>query len=239
MICNSPQGPPTSPWTGRRRRPTFRGRTVTRDPRPRPRSGCTRRRPADPASCQPGRARARWSGTPLARAPLRSPPRPARRCDLPHGCHTDDELALLGHRWLRDDDSHCGNSSVGYVVIGPGLEGSSRGMPETGLDPQPRVRQASSQAITVNDRVDVADRPARTNPGKGTLTGPCNSRVTHHAADNANPAVTSHQTSRNDSHRRISASHRQRGQSGRDWAPELVPDHPVGVSRRRWVSCEC
>ena len=60
-----------------------------------------------------------------------------------------------------------------------------------GHDPQPRVGQASDQAITVNDRVDVAGHAARTDPGKGTLAGPSDSRVTHHAADDANPAVTS------------------------------------------------
>ena len=59
-----------------------------------------------------------------------------------------------------------------------------------GHDPQPRVGQASDQAITVNDRVDVAHHAARTDPGKGTLTGPSDSRVTHHAADDADPAVT-------------------------------------------------
>jgi len=59
-----------------------------------------------------------------------------------------------------------------------------------GHDPQPRVGQASDQAITVNDRVDVAHHAARTDSGKGTLTGPSDSRVTHHAADNAKPAVT-------------------------------------------------
>ncbi len=41
-----------------------------------------------------------------------------------------------------------------------------------GHDPQPRVGQASDQAITANDRVDVAHHAARTDPGKGTLAGP-------------------------------------------------------------------
>ena len=60
-----------------------------------------------------------------------------------------------------------------------------------GHDPQPRVGQASDQAITVNGRVDVAGHAARTDPGKGTLAGPSDSRVTHHAADNADPALAS------------------------------------------------
>ncbi len=60
-----------------------------------------------------------------------------------------------------------------------------------GHDPQPRVGQASDQAITMNDRVDVADHAARTDPGKGTPSGPSDSRVTHHAASNANPAAAS------------------------------------------------
>ncbi len=37
-----------------------------------------------------------------------------------------------------------------------------------GHDPQPRVGQASNQAIKVDDRFDVAGRGARTDPGKGT-----------------------------------------------------------------------
>jgi hypothetical protein len=60
-----------------------------------------------------------------------------------------------------------------------------------GHDPQPRVGQASDQAITVNDRVNVAGHAPRTDPGEGTLTVPSDSRVTHHAADDADPAVTS------------------------------------------------
>jgi hypothetical protein len=58
-----------------------------------------------------------------------------------------------------------------------------------GHDPQPRVGQASNQAITVKGRVDVAGHPARTDPGKGTLSGPSDSRVTHYVANNANTAV--------------------------------------------------
>jgi len=72
-----------------------------------------------------------------------------------------------------------------------------------GHDPQPRVGQASDQAITVNDRVDVAHHAARTDPGKGTLTGPSDSRVTHHAADNANPAGTSPRPAATNTYRRI------------------------------------
>ena len=59
-----------------------------------------------------------------------------------------------------------------------------------GHDPQPRVGQASDQAITVSDRVDVAGLPVQTVFGKGTLAGPSDSRVTHQAAGGANPAVT-------------------------------------------------
>jgi len=39
-----------------------------------------------------------------------------------------------------------------------------------GHDPQPRVGQASDQAITMSDRVDIAHHAARTDPGKGTLS---------------------------------------------------------------------
>ena len=66
----------------------------------------------------------------------------------------------------------------------------SRNDSET-IDPQPRVGQASYQAIGVSDRVGVVNHAMRTNPGKGTPSGPGDSRVTHHAADDANHAAAS------------------------------------------------
>ena len=41
-----------------------------------------------------------------------------------------------------------------------------------GHDPQPRVGQASDQAIEVSDLVDVVHHAVRTDPGKGTPEGP-------------------------------------------------------------------
>ncbi len=79
---------------------------------------------------------------------------------------------------------------MGDVVLGVGPGQSSRGRPVRGHDPQSRVGQATDHTITVNDRIDVAHHAARTDPGKGTLAGPSDSRATHHAANNANPAVT-------------------------------------------------
>ena len=59
------------------------------------------------------------------------------------------------------------------------------------IDQQPRVGQASYQAIGVSDRVGVVTYAMRTNPGKGTPSGPGDSRFTHHAADDANHAAAS------------------------------------------------
>ena len=91
-----------------------------------------------------------------------------------------------------------------------------------GHDPQPRVGQGSDQAITVNDRVNVAHHVARTDPGKGTLAGPSDSRVTHHAADNANPAGTSP---------RPAAMTLTGGSAGPAYAPQARPElaHPLGL----------
>jgi hypothetical protein len=56
----------------------------------------------------------------------------------------------------------------------------------------PAVRSAFSyQAIGVSDRVGVVNHEGRTDPGKGTPSGPGDSRVTHHAADDANLVAAS------------------------------------------------
>jgi hypothetical protein len=47
-----------------------------------------------------------------------------------------------------------------------------------GHDPQPRVGQASNQAIKVKDRVDVAGHVSGQIPGKAPARGPSDSRVT-------------------------------------------------------------
>jgi len=97
-----------------------------------------------------------------------------------------------------------------------------------GHDPQPRVGQASDQAITVNDRVDVAHHAARTDPGKGTLAGPSDSRVTHHAADNANPAGTSPRPAATNTYRRITPP---RGASSERSHHDAAPAVPLQPSR--------
>jgi len=72
-----------------------------------------------------------------------------------------------------------------------------------GHGPLPRAGQASDQAIKVNDRVDVAHQRSTDRSRQRHPAGPSDSRVTNHAADDANPAVTSPQAGCNNTHRRF------------------------------------
>jgi hypothetical protein len=60
-----------------------------------------------------------------------------------------------------------------------------------GHDPQPRVGQASDQAIKVNDWAGVAHQRSTDSSRRRHPAGPSDSRVTCYPADDANPAVTS------------------------------------------------
>ncbi len=60
-------------------------------------------------------------------------------------------------------------------MIGVNLRRSPQGSAVMGHDPLSRVGQASNQAIKMNDRVDAVNPAVRTNPGKGTRTGPTDS----------------------------------------------------------------
>jgi len=66
---------------------------------------------------------------------------------------------------------------------------SARGRPVLGHDAQPRFAQACDQAISVDDRIDVARCAGQTNPGKGTRQGPGDPRATPHAASDVKPAA--------------------------------------------------
>ncbi len=88
-------------------------------------------------------------------------------------------------------------------MIGVDPERSPRGRPGTGHDPQPRAGQASHQAIEVDDRVDVVNHAAQTDPQKGTLAGPGGSGITHHAADDAIPCRSQPQAGHHKTYRRF------------------------------------